>query len=82
MCYSVMQSKRLRIQKQFPGRVCGACAREINIYIEAYTSVTPHFQSVIDNMYTVFPLLHDERNGPPHCFSKPPCPKYAVVATS
>ena len=30
----------------------------------------------------VFPLLYHERGGPPHSFSKSPCSKYAIVATS
>ena len=35
---------------------------------------------VYDTTYTVFPVLYDERGGL-HCFSKPPRPKYAEIAT-
>ena len=31
---------------------------------------------------SVFPLLYDEWGGPPQCFSKPFCTKYARMATS
>ena len=32
-------------------------------------------------MDTVFPLLYDERGGPPHSISKPPHSKFAKIAT-